>query len=1038
DAGFQIADLLTYYRGGNVPVCYMALEALAQRNNVEEDVFEPLMAGVANASPFGRYFVLRALAARVRRPILADLLSRIDDSWDDPYSPQFLSDFVGARLRAGENVVFHDGLKYPEDDEFLRTFLRDLDGEGVDRLREAFEVWLRSQVDVDFLRSFGRVWDEEAVAAEIFTDQLLEQRVETMERILHEEPRHSAVLVGEDGVGKTTALCMLGRRLLAKNWVVFEAGAVELMAGQSFIGELEERLQRMVRSVGGRPRVLWIVPDLYELIWAGRHRHSQTSILDMLMPHIAAGTLVLIGEITPAQHERLLLEKPQLRVVMETLRCNALDQDKTLALARQWCNAHRVKGDTPLVDETTLREAAQLSQQYRGDQATPGSLLDLLELARQSRAPADPDAADASPAEPIDLDEIFRTLSRLTGLPVSMLDDRQGLDLDSLRTHFGKRVLGQPEAVDCLVDRVAMIKAGLVDPGRPPGVFLFTGPTGTGKTEIAKTLADFLFGSPSRMIRLDMSEFQTIESLDRILGDSEELSRHEALVNLIRKQPFSVVLLDEVEKAHPNVWDLFLQVFDDGRLTDRRGRLADFRHAIIIMTSNVGGNVLQGAELGFGGGTAGPDKIMAGFFRPEFINRIDRMVVFRSLSKSTMRKVLLKELADVLQRRGLRNRQWAVEWDESAIDFLLQKGFTPDLGARPLRRAIERYVLSPLAVTIVNHQVPEGDQFLLVRSDGDAIDVEFIDPDAAEEPQEPTVRIGRHGVSRGDLDLKTIALESAGTRAEVDYLATLLADLQQHIAADSWRGKKRQALDALSQTEFWESQERFAVLSRAEYMDRIETGIKTAGRLLQRLRGRNGSERTQFRRDLVARLARQLYLLENARAGLGAGEAGDALLRIEVVRDSKTDLARANRFADELLAMYQAWAQQRGMQMDVLEQTTTEGGRHVVLGTVSGYGVFTILRQEDGIHVLEVEGDGKIAHRLRVSVAVAKEPDGPPQGRRDVLIQARALFSDRGAVRPRIVRRYRRKPSPLIRDSVRGWRTGRWDTVLQGNFDLVS
>src|SRR5205085_8518925 len=213
-----------------------------------------------------------------------------------------------------------------------------------------------------------------------------------------------------------------------------------------------------------------------------------------------------------------------------------------------------------------------------------------------------------------------------------------------------------------------------------------------------------------------------------------------ALVNLIRKQPFSVVLLDEFEKAHPAVWDLFLQVFDDGRLTDRRGNTADFRHCVVIMTSNLGATLPHGASIGFSQeqaqfAAASVERAVGRAFRREFVNRIDRVVVFRPLGRGVMRDLLRKELTDVLTRRGLRTRQWAVEWDESAIEFLLEKGFTADLGARPLKRAVERYLLSPLAMTIVNHQFPEGDQFLFVRSsaDGAALDVQFVDPDAPEE-----------------------------------------------------------------------------------------------------------------------------------------------------------------------------------------------------------------------------------------------------------------------------------------------------------------
>ena len=296
--------------------------------------------------------------------------------------------------------------------------------------------------------------------------------------------------------------------------------------------------------------------------------------------------------------------------------------------------------------------------------------------------------------------------------------------------------MGQPEAVSCLVDRVAMLKAGLTDPNRPIGVFLFAGPTGTGKTEVAKMLAEFLFGSQERMIRLDMSELQDFASIARVIGDTGETRDVDSLANRIRKQPFSVILLDEFEKAHPRIWDLFLQVFDDGRLTDAHGNAADFRHSIIILTSNLGATEHQGTSLGFtvAGAPFGEAQILrmiSATFRPEFVNRLDRVVVFRPLSRAVMRDILKKELKSVLQRRGFRNREWAVEWEESAVEFLLDKGFTRDMGARPLRRAIEQYLLAPIAMSIVEHRFPQGDQFLFVRSDGSGIQVEFVDPDAA-------------------------------------------------------------------------------------------------------------------------------------------------------------------------------------------------------------------------------------------------------------------------------------------------------------------
>src|SRR5215208_447334 len=465
---------------------------------------------------------------------------------------------------------------------------------------------------------------------------------------------------------------------------------------------------------------------------------------------------------------------------MQTCRVAPLSDDETLELGRRWAGrgtkdeGSEAPISSPRATQRTLGEALQLAKQYLDEKAAPGNLLLLLEATGRRLL------AEGGGPDEIKLDDLLVTLSQLTGLPAQILDEREGLDLAELRAFFGRRVLGQPEAVDCLVERVAMIKAGLTDPTRPQGVFLFVGPTGTGKTEIAKTLADFLFGSPERMIRLDMSELQTWESQARILGETDETSDSAALVNQIRKQPFSVVLLDEFEKAHPSVWDLFLQVFDDGRLTDRRGNTADFRHSVIIMTSNLGATLPHGASVGFSQEQAqfaagSVERAVGRAFRREFVNRIDRVVVFRPLGRGVMRDLLRKELNDVLTRRGLRTRQWAVEWDESAVEFLLEKGFTADLGARPLKRAVERYLLSPLALTIVNHQFPEGDQFLFVRSSPDAqsLDVQFVDPDApaqGEASAEEVDELSFDEEAARELRLESIALDPKGTPEELRFL----------------------------------------------------------------------------------------------------------------------------------------------------------------------------------------------------------------------------------------------------------------------------
>ena len=825
-----------------------------------------------------------------------------------------------------------------------------------------------------FLRGIGSIWNrEEEQHRELLVEhEYLTELVNAVENSLQKQTPRSVLLVGESGVGKTALVRALARRLQQQGWMIFESSANELMAGQIYVGELEGRIQTLLRQLSHQRKTLWFVPSFQDLLWAGQHKYQQAGVLDQIFSRIESGEIVVLGETQPAAFERLLQAKPRVRTAMETVRVNSLNDEKTLALAQQWVEHYSQPGAAPLIADQTLSEAFQLSKQFLGEKASPGNLLQFLSLTRQRLAALNPD----SPFK-ITLDELLVTLSQLTGLPLSILDDRHGLDLDALREYFQARVLGQPEAIDCLVERVAMIKAGVTDPKRPQGVFLFAGPTGTGKTEIAKTLARFLFGSEERMIRIDMSELQTGSGLGRLIGETEEVQGQIALVNQIRRQPFSVILLDEFEKADVSVWDLFLQVFDDGRLTDRRGYTADFRHSIIILTSNLGAAIPHGMSVGFqetaGFSLAVVERTIGKTFRREFVNRLDRVVVFRPLNRGVMRDLLIKELREVVHRRGLRNRDWAVEWDESAIEFLLDKGFTPDLGARPLKRAIERYLLSPLAMSIVNHQLPDGDQFLFVRSDGKEIQVEFVDPNPPEAPAAAT-----DDEPETECQLEEIALDARGTPAEIGFLKNAFERLVDEIESDDWQSKKNSALLQTSAKGFWDSPSRFSVLGLVEYMDRIEVGLRSGDSLLRRILGNEPEKRKFFSSDLIKRLAQQIYLLEIACDDLADNRPREAFLQIESGRDAGLDPAESDEFARRLIGMYEQWAAKRKMKLEVIEQTTGNDRQPLRwLATVSGYGAFSILLPEAGFHVLETPRKEGNFHRFKARVRVAAMPDEP-------------------------------------------------------------
>ena len=667
-------------------------------------------------------------------------------------------------------------------------------------------------------------------------------------------------------------------------------------------------------------------------------------------------------------------------------------------------------------------EALELARHYLGGYALPGGVIELLRHAlKRAVAIGDPE---------LTRQHLFDAMTEVTGLPRSVLDDRAGLDTAELRRRFAGRVMGQPEAIECLVDRIAMLKAGLTDPKRPIGVFMFAGQTGTGKTEVARTLAELLFGGADRMIRLDMSELQEPSSLARILGESGNAVEVDALVTRIRKQPFSVVLLDEFEKAHPRVWDLFLQVFDEGRLSDASGALADFRHAIIILTSNIGATQHRSAGLGFATADANfnPDQVVRAIsatFRPEFVNRLDRLVVFRPLSRSVMRDILRKELRDVLQRRGFRSREWAVEWEESAIEFLLDKGFTADMGARPVRRAIETYVLAPIAKTIVEHRHPEGDQFLFVRSDGASIRVEFVDPDAPQSAAAPA------DTRPASLSLTALVQAPSGDEAECQFLLEQVGALAAHVEGKAWGEEKESLLRAMNRTAFWDTQDRHEVLDRIERMDRIEAAAAAARSLAARIEPRKDRGRP-LPRQVVCSLAEQLHLVNAALIDLGEKRSSDAYLCVERIAADGRQSTSAE-WNVTLSRMYLEWARKRRMRSSVLTDAEDRG----FVMAVSGLGAYCILAPEAGLHVLEVPDEKGAFERHTARVRVCPQPVTPERSDEAALQRALHHLNTAGEASTKIVRRYRESPSPLVRDTRTGTRTGRLMQILSGDFDLI-
>ncbi|MGH3078354.1 MAG: AAA family ATPase, partial [Gaiellaceae bacterium] len=988
-------------------VASMALAALAERDDVPEEWVSWAMRHPARPSNVEDAFLLRALAKHATQPAIPSVLPMLESMRHD-----LIVEFVRARRAAGEQIdaSTFEGVSI-KDAEEVESFVDRWEDELGPEFRAAFEEWRAARN----LASVGRIWEPPFDRPAAFLAGRRRELVELVVSALDQTPPRSVLLVGEHGVGKT-ALARAALDRLASEPTVFETTAAQLNAGAIYIGELEGRVKTLVESVAGQD-VVWVLPELQETLFAGQHMRSPQGLLDALLPHVESGAITLLAEATPTALELLVAARPRVASAFEIVRVRPLDEADTIAVAKHALEQGALEIGT---DDETLAESFELAQQFLPGIAPPGNLLRLLTATAVE--------AVEQGAESFGGADVLATLAAGSGLPLALLDPDAALPLAEVRAFFERRVLEQPEAVDCVVERIAMIKAGVTDPTRPLGVFLFVGPTGTGKTEIAKSLAEFLFGSPERLVRLDMSEYQTPESLERLLSDTSQEARGAALVSSVRKDPFAVVLLDEFEKAAQPIWDLFLQVFDDGRLTDLQGRVVDFRRCVIVLTSNIGSPLARGPSVGFEPSartfsSAGIERAIQSSFRPEFRNRLDRIVVFRPFERSAMRALLDKELADALARRGLRGRPWAVEVDDSAYAFLIDKGFSPELGARPLKRALERYLLAPLAAAIVEQSVPEGDQFLFVTAaEGDRIEVAFVDPDAEPERvelEEPAA-----------LDLRGVARGARGDAASVGFVLDELARVAAAVA--DLQVRKGHALSVVSEPGFWEREDRFVILAEAEYLDRLAAAEATAERLGARLR-RSMRPGGDANAELVELLANRLYVLDRAVAGIAAGSPTDVYVHL---RASGSDRgAEAEPFAALLAEMYVGWARKRGMHLDRLDAPS---GEHLL--AVSGLGCGEILGGEAGLHVLEqVDGSGhdgdRIVDREQVRVQVVALAPGPAAGSAELTRGALAAADEAGAP-AHIVRRYRPGRAPLVRDSGRGYRTGRLDRILAGDFDL--
>jgi len=640
------------------------------------------------------------------------------------------------------------------------------------------------------LNEFGRDLTVMAVEAKLDPVVGRESEIERVIQVLSRRTKNNPVLIGEPGVGKTAIAEGLAQRIVNNKVpeILSEKRVVTLdlssmVAGTKYRGEFEERMKKVMEEIRVVGNVIVFIDELHTLIGAGA-AEGAIDAANILKPALARGEMQCIGATTLDEYRKYIERDPALERRFQPITVDEPSAEQAIGILQGLRDRYEAHHRVKITDEA-IQAAVKLSDRYISDRFLPDKAIDLVDEAasrvRLSSFTAPPDLReleevvenlkkekeaavkgqefekaaqirDEELKKREDLaairknwednrekdvaivgpEDISRIVSSWTGIPVNKLEEKESARLLKLEGILHERVIGQKEAVSAVARSVRRARAGLKDPKRPIGSFIFLGPTGVGKTQLARTLAEALFEDENALIRIDMSEYMEKHAVSRMVGSPPGYVGHDEggqLTELVRRKPYSVILFDEIEKAHPEVFNILLQVLEDGRLTDSKGRVVDFRNCVLIMTSNVGASHLKRETLGFNAGRNEDSEYKAmrstimeelkKTFRPEFLNRVDEMVVFHQLRKEELVNITKILVEDISKR--LKEQDYNIFLDEKALEYLAQEGNDPSYGARPLRRAIQKLIEDPLSEKILEGKFKAGDSIQVEWMDGEMV-----------------------------------------------------------------------------------------------------------------------------------------------------------------------------------------------------------------------------------------------------------------------------------------------------------------------------